>query len=66
MNDELAAPGLDIIVPDITKACPMSAPGLLSIAQRYQKLWRIILPSQLVQPGEPRFGTLGHNYAQKL
>jgi hypothetical protein len=26
MNDELAAPGLDIIVPDITKACPMFFP----------------------------------------
>jgi site-specific recombinase XerC len=24
MNDELRAPGLDLIVPDITKACPMS------------------------------------------
>jgi hypothetical protein len=26
MNNELAAPGLDIIVPDITKACPMFFP----------------------------------------
>ena len=26
MNDELIAPGLDIIVPDITKACPMFFP----------------------------------------
>ena len=26
MNDELAAPTLDIIVPDITKACPMFFP----------------------------------------
>ena len=26
MNDELVAPGLDIIVPDITKACPMFFP----------------------------------------
>ena len=23
MNDELTAPGLDLILPDITKACPM-------------------------------------------
>ena len=50
MNNELAAPGLDIIVPDISKACPMF-PGLLEVsAQRYQKLWWIIPPSQLVQP----------------
>ena len=27
MNEELNAPGLDIIVPDITKACPCSSPG---------------------------------------
>ena len=26
MNDELTAPGLDIILPDITKACPMFFP----------------------------------------
>ena len=26
MNDELVAPGLDISVPDITKACPMFFP----------------------------------------
>ncbi len=26
MNNELAAPGLDIIVPDISKACPMFFP----------------------------------------
>ena len=23
MNDEMAAPGLDLIIPDITKPCPM-------------------------------------------
>ena len=23
MNDEIAAPGLDLIIPDITKPCPM-------------------------------------------
>jgi len=23
MNDETAAPGLDLIIPDITKPCPM-------------------------------------------
>ena len=23
MNDEIAAPGLDLIIPDITKTCPM-------------------------------------------
>ena len=44
MNDELAAPGLDIIVPDITKACPLFSVS----AQRYLKLWRTIPPSQLV------------------
>jgi hypothetical protein len=26
MNAELAAPGLDLILPDITKACPMFFP----------------------------------------
>jgi len=26
MNEELNAPGLDIIVPDISKACPMFFP----------------------------------------
>jgi hypothetical protein len=26
MNDELVAPGLDLIIPDITKACPMFFP----------------------------------------
>jgi hypothetical protein len=26
VNDELTSPGLDIIVPDITKACPMFFP----------------------------------------
>jgi len=30
MNNELAAPGLDIIVPDITKPARCSSPGLLS------------------------------------
>ena len=33
MNNELAAPGLDIIVPDITKACPMFFPWTAEAAK---------------------------------
>ena len=35
MNDELTAPGLDIIVPDITKACPMFFPWSAQSARRF-------------------------------
>ena len=34
MNDELRAPGLDLIVPDITKACPMFFPWSAESAGR--------------------------------
>jgi hypothetical protein len=34
MNDEIAAPGLDLIVPDITKACPMFFPWTAESARR--------------------------------
>ena len=34
MNDELGHPGLDIIVPDITKACPMFFPWSAESARR--------------------------------
>jgi hypothetical protein len=34
MNNELAAPGLDLIVPDITKACPMFFPWTAESARR--------------------------------
>jgi hypothetical protein len=34
MNDEVSAPGLDIIVPDITKACPMFFPWSTQSARR--------------------------------
>jgi hypothetical protein len=30
MNDELSAPGLDLVIPDITKACLMFSPARLS------------------------------------
>ena len=33
MNDELTAPGLDIILPDISKACPMFFPWSSQSAQ---------------------------------
>jgi hypothetical protein len=34
MNEELAAPGLDLIIPDITKACPMFFPWTAESAHR--------------------------------
>jgi hypothetical protein len=34
MNDELGTPGLDIIVPDITKPCPMFFPWTAEAARR--------------------------------
>jgi hypothetical protein len=37
MNDELGHPGLDIIVPDITKACPMFFPWSAESARRATK-----------------------------
>ena len=34
MNDELDHPGLDFIIPDITKACPMFFPWTAESARR--------------------------------
>ena len=34
MNEELSHPGLDILVPDITKACPMFFPWTAEAARR--------------------------------
>jgi len=34
MNEELSAPGLDLIVPDITRACPMFFPWSSASAQK--------------------------------
>ena len=34
MNDEFGAPGLDLIIPDITKACPMFFPWTTESARR--------------------------------
>jgi hypothetical protein len=34
MNDELGTPGLDLIVPDITKACPIFFPWSAESARR--------------------------------
>jgi hypothetical protein len=34
MSDELSHPGLDIIVPDITKSCPMFFPWWAESARR--------------------------------
>ena len=36
MNDELIRPGLDIIVPDITKACPMFFSWTAELARKHQ------------------------------
>ena len=36
MNDELIRPGLDIIVPDITKACPMFFSWTAESARKHQ------------------------------
>jgi len=37
MNEELHHPGLDLIVPDITKACPMFFPWSAESARRATK-----------------------------
>jgi hypothetical protein len=34
MNEELSHPGLDILVPDITRACPMFFPWTAEAARR--------------------------------
>ena len=36
MNDELIRPGLDIVVPDITKACPMFFSWTAELARKHQ------------------------------
>ena len=36
MNEELVTPGLDIIVPNITKACPMFFPWTAELARKHQ------------------------------
>ena len=36
MNDELIRPGLDIVVPDITKACPMFFSWTAESARKHQ------------------------------
>ena len=36
MNEELVTPGLDIIVPHITKACPMFFPWTAESARKHQ------------------------------
>jgi hypothetical protein len=37
MNEELGHPGLDIIVPDITKPCPMFFPWTSEAARKYER-----------------------------